>query len=213
MPGIQNSRSTLNFLGGLGTTDRGDNVKLNNTAKALVILSEFLIKTAQNNLNKGGNIASGATSDSMEARQIQVNGSKMSVEIEILSTYKFLDKGVRGVKSGTGKYSFKTMYANKRMKNAIKKWLLKRSIASKYKAISKTEAKNQEIKRKVTNARNVDKMDAFAYAVAVSIKKKGIKPTMFFSKAVAATERKAKEEFAKAIKLDIVESIGELNKN
>lgn len=206
MPGTQNSQSTLDFLGTIGSKDRGDNVSLNNTAKALVELAEFMITTARKNLDKKGNMATGRTASSMKAVNIQASAAKMSLDIEILSTYKFLDQGVKGVEGGKGKYAFKTKYANKKMATAILKWLRKRGAGGKvkYKAVSKNEKKNKRINKTLSTA---DNFKSLAYAVSVGIKKKGIDPTYFFTDAIKATEKLQKQKYAKALKLDIIQTI------
>ena len=203
MPGIQNSKGTLSFLDGLGTKDRGDKVEFNNVGAALVELADFLITEARGNMDKNGNTATGQTASSMKAGPLQTNASKLQVDISIDSTYKFLDQGVKGVEGGTGKYQFKTKYPNKKMALAILKWVRKRGIATKYKAISKTERKNQRIKRMIKKS---DNLKGMAYAISTNIKKKGIKPTYFFSKAIEATKKEQKKRFADALKLDIIET-------
>jgi hypothetical protein len=203
MPQIQNSKGTLSFLDGLGSDDRGDKVQLNHTAAALVELADFLITTARDNMDKKGNTATGKTASSMKAGPIQTNANRLQVDIMLDSTYKFLDQGVRGTEGGNGKYQFKTKYPNKKMALAILKWLRKRGVATKYKAISKTEEKNQRIKRMVKESNNLKGM---AYAISTNIKKKGIKPTKFFTNAVQATKREQKKRFAEALKLDIIET-------
>jgi len=209
MPAIQNNQATLDYLGTIGTTDRGDDLPLGNCAKALVELAGFLIGEATDNLDKGGNVATGNTATSMKARDIVVNGTQFELDIEIASTYKFLNDGVKGVESGSGKYQFKNKHPNKKMAGAIKKWLKVRKIASKYKAKSKGERKNQRIGKMVESVDG--KLTGLSYAIATNIKKKGIKPTKFFSKAVAATKARQKEVYAKAFKLDIIESLNDLN--
>lgn len=204
MPGIQNSTGTLSFLDGLGDNDRGDNVKLSHVAKALVELADHLVVEARNNLDKNGNEATGGTASSIKAGPLQTNATKMQIDISVASTYKFLNDGVRGVKSGTGKYQFKTIKPSAKMAKAIRAWLRVRKVATKYKAISKTERKNQRIKKLVNSADG--KLNALSYAIATNIKKKGIKPTKFFTKAVDSTKRLRKEKFAAALKLDIIES-------
>lgn len=204
MPGIQNSSKTLSFLDGLGDNDRGDKVKLNHVAEALVELADHLITEARNNLDKKGNVASGGTSSSLKAGPLQTNASRMQIDISVASTYKFLNDGVKGVESGTGKYQFKTKRVGEKMAKAIRAWLRVRKIATKYKAISKTERKNQRIKKMVDSADG--KLTALSYAIATNIKKKGIKPTKFFTKAVDSTKKLRKDKFSKALKLDIIES-------
>ena len=203
MPGIQNSKETLSFLDGLGSNDRGDKVQFNNISAALVELADFLITEARGNMDKKGNTATGGTASSMKASDVFTNATKLQVDISIDSTYKFLDQGVKGVEGGTGKYQFKTKYPNKKMALAILKWVRKRGIATKYKAISKTERKNQRIKRMIKKS---DNLKGMAYAISTNIKKKGIKPTRFFTKAIEATKKEQKKRFADALKLDIIET-------
>ena len=212
MPAIQNSSKTIQWLGGVGSDDKGDKVKLNHVATALVELADFLITTAERNLDKKGNRATGNTAASMKAVNLQTNATKMSIDVQILGTYKFLNEGVKGVESGAGKYAFKTIYPNKKMAGEIKKWLRVRRIVSKYAPISKTEAKNKKIKKLVDSADG--KLTGLSYAIATNIKKKGIKPTYFFSgknySAVEATQKEQKKRFASAFKLDIIEQLKNL---
>ncbi|MBL0233151.1 MAG: hypothetical protein IPQ08_05760 [Chitinophagaceae bacterium] len=203
MPGIQNSKGALDFLDGLGNYDTGDKVQFNNVSAALAELADFLITEARGNMDKKGNTATGGTAKSMKASDVFTNATKLQVDISIDSTYKFLDQGVKGVEGGTGKYQFKTKYPNKKMALAILKWVRKRGIATKYKAISKTEVKNQRIKRMLKESNNLKGM---AYAISTNIKKKGIKPTRFFTKAIEATKKEQKKRFADALKLDIIET-------
>lgn len=209
MPGIQNTKSTLDYLGTIGSDDRGDSLSLNNSTKALVELAAFLIGEASDNLDKGGNVATGDTASSMKARDIVVNGTKFELDVEIASTYKFLDQGVKGVESGKGKYAFKNKFVSKKMASAIKKWLRVRKVVTKYKAISRTERKNKRIAKMVKSKDGL--LTGLSYAIATNIKKKGIKATGFFSKAIAATRKEQKEKYAKAFKLDIIESLNQLN--
>ena len=53
--------------------------------------------------------------------------------------------------------------------------------------------------------------EALSYAVATNIKKRGIKPTKFFTKAIETARREQKTLFADALKLDIIESLNDLN--
>jgi hypothetical protein len=206
MPGIQNSKQTLDYLGTIGSTDRGDGVTLGNSAKALVQLAAIIIGDASDNLEKAGHVATGGTISSMKARDIVVNGTNMSLDIEIASTYKFLDQGVKGVESGQGKYSFKTKRPSAKMAKAILKWIKTRALSGKikYKAVSKNEGKNKKLNKVLSEAKN---REALSYAIATNIKKKGIAPTKFFSKAIASARKEQKKLFADALKLDIIESL------
>jgi hypothetical protein len=206
MPGIQNNKSTLDYLSTIGTTDRGDVLPLSETGKALVELAAFLIETATANLQRKGNIATGATASSMKIVNVDLNGPVKSLDVEILKTYDFLNSGVKGTNGGTGKYQFKTKFANRKMMLAILKWLKKRSAGgkTKYKAVSANERKNKKINKTVSQAKS---RESLAYAVSVNIKKKGIKPTKFFTNAIRDTQKEAKKKLGAAIKFDIINSL------
>jgi hypothetical protein len=204
--GSQNSKQTLEFLGELGTTDRGDKVPLSHSANALVQLGEFLIKTATKNLQKKGHTATGETASSMRIVNLDIRTIKMSLDIEILDTYKFLDQGVKGTESGAGKYSFKTSHPNKKMATAILKWARKRSLSgkTKYKPKGVNEAKDVKMNKMVTGS---DNLKGMAYAISTNIKKFGIEKTLFFSDAVKDTKALQKKKYADAFKLDIIENL------
>lgn len=206
MPALQNSKETLAYLGTIGTTDRGDDIKLNNSLKALVELGGFLIDTARANLDKKGNVASGKTSESMRIVGLIQDGTNYELPIELLSTYKFLNYGVKGTEGGRGKYSFKTSRPSAKMAKSILRWLKTRGIASKYKAISKTERKNQRLKKVLSEAKSRERL---SYAMAASIKKKGIEPTYFLTRAIEATKREQKKKYANALKMDIIEALNQ----
>lgn len=189
----------------LGTNDRGDALPMNNTAATLVKMAGHLISEAQSNLNKSGSVATGDLESSLHATDIEADGSRMSIDVMILDRYAFTDKGVNGLEQSHGSpYSFKTKKPSLGMQRSIKSWLRRRGArAMKYKAISRTERKDKAIKRMKTKS---DSQDGLAWAVATSIKKKGIKPTRFFTKAVKSTEKEFKKEIAAGFKLDIINS-------
>lgn len=204
--GKQNSKDVLEFLGGLGSSDRGDDIKLGHTAKALIECGEFLIKKATANLQKKGHIATGETATSMHVANLQTQTTKMSLDVVLLSTYKFLDQGVRGTEGGAGKYAFKTKFPSKKMATALLKWIRTRSMKgrTKYKPKGAVEKKDVQLNKVV---RSADNFKSLAYAVATNIKKKGIKKTSFFSDAIKDTKDFQKKKFAQAFKLDIIENL------
>lgn len=187
----------------LGTNDRGDALPTDNVQATLLRMADSVISKAQANLTRSGAVATGDLESSLHFEDVKFEGTKMYVDVLVLDRYKFTDKGVNGVERSHGSpFSFKTKFANKKMATELLKWMRVRGRrAMKYKAISKTERKDQGIKKKTAAA---DDLKSLAYATAVSIKKKGIKPTHFFSKAVKATEKEFKKELAAGFKLDII---------
>jgi hypothetical protein len=205
--GITSKQSALlnsGFLDTLGSSDRG--LSLKNSAGTLIRMAEFLITKAQENLNKSGSTSTGGLEESIHAEDIDIEGNRMSVDIVLLDRYKFIDQGVKGVEGGQGKYQFKTKYPSKKMALSILKWLKsgRARFNSVKKPISKTERKNKRLSRAVNQS---DNLKSLAYAVSTNIKKRGIKPTKFFTKAVTETEREFKKEIAKGFKLDIIQSL------
>lgn len=194
------------LLDRLGSNDRGDAMSLKNSAMVLVNMAEHLITEAQSNLDRSGTNSTGELESSLHIENIEVETGKMSLDVMILDRYKFIDQGVKGVEGGRGKYSFKTKHPSKKMALAILRWLRagKARFNIKYKPVSKTEKKNRRLGRAVNKS---DNLKSLAYAMATSIKKKGIKPTKFFEKAVKSTEKKFKSEIAKGYKLDIIQSL------
>ena len=193
-------------LDNLGSNDRGDKVTLSASVQALVDLAGHLISEAQSNLNKAGAEATGELESSIKATDIDITGSVAGINIELLDRYKFIDEGVNGVEQSQGsKFSFKTKTVPKGMKDSIKKWLrIRGRRAVKYKPISKTERKDQGIAK---TRKAADSQEGLAYAVATSVKKKGIKKTKFFTNALKSTEKRAKKEFGDAFKADIINSL------
>lgn len=221
MPGIQNSKSTLDYLGTIGSNDRGEGLPLNATAKALVKVGEFLILTASDNMDRKKNVATGGTISSMKIVNQDLIGPKMSLEVEINKEYKFLDQGVKGVGgSGQGKYQFKNLHVSKKMATAILRWLRRRGMRAKtypkkYGAYGtklktggtgKIERKDVKINRQVNEAEN---FKSLAYAVSASIKKNGIKPTYFFTNAITSAEKKSIELLGEAVRIDIINSVND----
>lgn len=188
---------------GLGSTDFGDDVVMNETGMVLVKMAHRLVETSQINLQKRGTKASGKLDGNIKVKPIQTFGTKKSVDVTLPAYGQFLDKGVRGVNGGAGIFSFKNITPSRKMVAAIERWMrLRGKRVMKYKAISKTERKDKRIKKIKT-----DLGKQAAYIVARSIKKKGIKPTYFFTDALKTVEKDFKKEIAKGFKADLINTL------
>jgi len=184
------------FLDSLGE-DFSD-LPLDETMKALVFLAGTLINEAANNLDKKGNVASGALASSLKVLDPRMVGSSVVLDIEALFYYQFLNRGVKGTKKGSGEFAFNSPYPSKKMVESIRKWMKQAGIANRN--VKKTASK-LEVKRK-----SIAQLDG-AYAVARSIKQNGIKKTGFFDKAFETTNKIANQELGKALKIDIINSL------
>ena len=206
MPGLQNAKTTLDYLSGVSSQKGLDKIVLSNSVKALFGLGQFLIKTASENLTKKGHVATGNTIKSMEIVNVDLNSKVISLDVQIQDTYKFIDQGVKGTRTGKGKYAFKTEFPNKKMATALLKWIRIRGAGGKVKYTAKgtNEAKNKILHRKIQSSTNLKSM---AYGMAVNIKKHGIERTLFFTSAVQDTVKIQKDKIGSAFKLDIIQSL------
>lgn len=189
------------FLDNIGTDDKGELQPRETFTELFLLVGEF-VEAMQDNLVSSNNVASGELSKSIVARNPQENGSVVSVDI-IMNFYgEFINKGVKGTKSGSSKagYSFKDDNPSRKMVKAISKWMKRASTSTrsvkKYKGAGAHERKNKSISQ----------FDG-AYAMARSIKQKGIKGNGFVDKAAAETDRKMQDRLVKAFEIDLYNSI------
>jgi hypothetical protein len=178
-----------------------DELQPKGTLSVLYQLAGGLVNEAQNNLNSSDRVASGALSASMKVLNPEQLGKVIRVDIEALYYYKFIDAGVKGTSGGVGQYSFKNNFVGRKMQEAIRKWLVKEGLkdrTGRHKPISKRETRRRSI---TETSRRV------AFAIAKAVKKKGLKRTNFFSKALKSTKDKSKQELSKGFKIDIINSL------
>jgi len=173
------------------------------------IAAEF-IKNASNNLQQVDRISTGALLDSINPSEITIMGKTYSISINVNDYYKFIDKGVKGWKSGSpsdSPYAFKQpgkrgeAPKSSKMVSAIRQWLIKEGLkatTSTGKSITKRESKRKSITDASTKA---------AIVVAQSIKKKGLDKTNFWTKAGQQTTNYAEKEIGIALQIDIINSL------
>lgn len=194
----QKSALSSGFLNSLGSNPEFSDLPIDESVQALYELAGYLIEEANKNLDKNGNVSSGALASSHKVVNPQFVGGNIQMDIEALAYYAFINKGVRGTKSGNGLYSFKTDYPSKKMVDEIRAWMKRAGISTRniQKSVSKLESKRKSI----------SKADS-AYAMARSIKMKGIKPTGYFDKAVKSAQSRAKETLGQALVVDVINSL------
>jgi hypothetical protein len=188
--------------------------KLDTLTDALYYLAATYVQMATDNLDKADAVASGALSSSIMALPVEILGSVYSVSIQLADYYKFVDQGVKGwadEKGGNSPYQFKNYgkgngSKNSKMITAIRKWIIKQGLQSK--AIKKPITRREKFQKSIT-----DTSFQTALIISKSIKKKGLKPTHFWTDANKSVLAIAEAQFAAAIKIDIISSIyGNRNK-
>lgn len=179
-----------------------DGLQPKETLSKLYQLAGVLVDRAQANLARTDRVASGALSNSLKVLNPEHVGKLVRIDISALYYYKFIDQGVKGLSGGTGKYSFKYPGVSKKMRDSIRKWVIREGLKAKTN-VGGPSITNREAKRKsITETSN-----QVAYAIAAAVKQRGIKRNLFFSDAVADTRRGIDHFLGGALKIDIINSI------
>ena len=162
----------------------------------LPVLEQYLILAAANfiqkvkdNIEVLGISDTGALSDDIAQGDLikQPNGYSISLGYprgsKAAKYYDFVNKGVKGVKSGTpnSPYAFKNIGVGREMLRNIKSWVDRNGIRRNDVAITRRQATRQSLSNMVSEA---SRSKNLAYAVAVNIKKRGLRKTGFFDSAV-----------------------------
>ena len=148
--------------------------------------AKYVIQQSRSNLSKGKKNVSKELYNSL-GYEISQNGSTMSLGFDMVDYGKFQDRGVSGTEK---KYNTPYKYTNKMPPaKAFDKWTIRKGIAPRGKG-GKFE------KRKGLN-----------YAIAKSIYKKGIRPSMFFTKPFAAAFKRLPDELVEAYSVGIEKQI------
>jgi hypothetical protein len=186
------------FLDDLGTSKEG--LRPKETFTEIILLAAEFIENAQRNLNKSNSIASGALSESLVAADPTLTNGTFSIDVFMNFYGLFVNKGVKGTRSGNGLYQFKYENPSRKHVAAIQEWIKRASISvrsvKEYKGYGRNEKKNKRIAE----------FDA-AYAIAKSIKLKGLKPTGFLDKAEEQLKKNVSGRLGAALKIDILNSL------
>ena len=110
--------------------------------------------------------------------------------------WKFVDKGVDGTVTSQGS-EYKYKKNGKRIPlDAMKKFIAARGLSPKQ-LVTKGS-------KKVSKAKKQTALDSFAWALGISIKRKGLRPTHFFTNVInESLKDKLTKEISEAIKKDI----------
>lgn len=99
--------------------------------------------------------------------------------------YDFQNKGVAGVgKRIASPYSFKTLAVGEKMQASIAEWLKSSGKSARLEDQKKGLSKLQKKRKAIFKSTQSNAGNSLAYIVARSIKRKGIKQTLYFDKAI-----------------------------
>ena len=190
--------------------------KLQGVEKLLVLSAANFILKVKENLNQSGRVDTGALSSEIEEGEVQAGAGSVSItvgyptESKAAKYYDFINKGVSGTRNKIDSpYSFKNERVGGPMQFAIAKWLRRNASAGRMedqkKNLSAVQRKRKRLSKMVDQNK---KLRSLAYAVSVSIKRKGLKKTGFFDKAAKfAFGKEFNDAVAKIIGREVVINI------
>lgn len=194
-----------NFLDRIGETAPqvgGEVVQLDNLAKTVIRAAAEFTVAAKENLQQRDQVSSGRLQDSIRPVVVEL-GNNNIVDIYVAEYYKYLDKGVRGYKgAGSGEFQFRTPFPSRKMVTEIQKWMKREGLAIRNTKV----AINPREGRRLAFA-GQDTGRARAFAVAMAVKKKGIKGSKFWTDAIRALEEDFANDVAQALRIDVIEEI------
>jgi hypothetical protein len=210
MPGRSINNRQKDYLKTVHLEDIGSSkgsdapVKLEPIEQALLDLAILFKVTAQDELSVKNAIDTNALAESIQFEKVKVSGGVYSVDINVLDYYKWVNKGVKGLKNKgiNSPYSFRNYYVSKSFMQAIRKWVIRHSLKSNSKPARKHPlgAEKKRIKG--------DTSSAVAYAIALSIKKKGLKPTGFWDKAeTTVADQQMEQALSNAFTISIINEL------
>jgi hypothetical protein len=188
------------FLNDIGSSKEGFAPR--NTLTELFLLAGELIEDCQENLNRSNRNASGKLSESLIADEPTQNGSTVRIDVLMNFYGAFVNKGVKGTRSGqsTAGYSFRNEGVSENFAKKLRDWAKGGKISTrsvkKYKGYGRHEIKHKSISQ-------YDQV----YALARSIKMYGLKPTGFLDRAVAKTKSKVSDRLGAALKIDVIDGL------
>lgn len=159
--------------------------------KTMIAYAAKFIIQVQKNLQKANKIDKGTLERDIQEGSLVKEGQSYSIEVgypkssEGARYYDFVNKGVKGFKSGTpnSPYSFKSAYPsmNGPMVNAIQKWVKRNALSSRKETQTRSLSSLQK-KRKSVAQLNTGRTTA--YLIARKIKQRGLPRTGFFDDAI-----------------------------
>jgi hypothetical protein len=187
------------FLDGLEKKAPGS-IDTNSVEVVLIEWAGEFITECRNNLK--GHIATGNLADNITPT-IESSNGVYTLSIVLPDYYDFINKGVQGVKGGNASpYKFRTLTVSYDMMRSIRKWMIRKNLKA---TVQNKKFPNKKAKTFTQTASSA------AYVVAVGIKKKGIKATHFFDKAIDKVYPELAPMLAKALSEDVVAVVKNIN--
>jgi len=187
--------------------------------RTIIRFASIFIKRVQDNLIKANRVDTGTLSTDITEGELIKQGSSYSLDIGYPASsagakyYDFVNKGVKGFKSGqpNSPYRYRSAYPsmNGPMVNAIQKWV-KRNALSSRREDQRFNLSGLQKKRKSVAQLNTGRTTA--YLIAKKIKQRGLPKTGFFDNAVDEVfNQQFYDKMGKAIGADLIVYIKQAN--
>lgn len=163
----------------------------------MVLAAANFILQVQENLNQAGKIDTGTLASDIEKGEITNAGGVYSIDVgypkgsKASKYYDFVNKGVKGTRSGTpadSPYSFRSDMPGPSMTSAIAGWYRRHASYGRRETQKKNLSAVQRKRKKLSKMVDANKrLRSLAFATAVNIKRRGLKKTGFFDKAIQSS--------------------------
>lgn len=177
-------------------------VSLAATDAAVIRLASKFVQDASDNLNRVDRQSSGKLERSIVPEVVEFGGGISVINIMVAFYYKFVNKGVKGLRGGSSKagYKFRTPNPSRKMVAAIKEWISREGNAFRNTKVAVTTREKKRGKMADMATRN-------AWLAARAIKRKGLQPTSFWDDAIVELEKDIATGIAEALRIDVIENV------
>ena len=179
---------------GISATEFDEITELKGIEELMVLAAANFILQVQENLNQAGKIDTGTLASDIEKGEITNAGGVYSIDVgypkgsKASKYYDFVNKGVKGTRSGTpadSPYSFRSDMPGPSMTSAIAGWYRRHASYGRRETQKKNLSAVQRKRKKLSKMVDANKrIKSLAFATAVNIKRRGLKKTGFFDKAI-----------------------------
>ena len=182
---------------GISATEFDEITELKGIEELMVLAAANFILQVQENLNQAGKIDTGTLASDIEKGEITNSGGVYSIDVgypkgsKASKYYDFVNKGVKGTRSGTpadSPYSFRSDMPGPSMTSAIAGWYRRHASYGRKETQKKNLSAVQRKRKKLSKMVDANKrLRSLAFATAVNIKRRGLKKTGFFDKAIQSS--------------------------
>jgi Tfp pilus assembly protein PilX len=183
--------------------DQVEEVKLKDVEKTIIQLAAAYVDAITNEIEKKDVKSSGNMQELITPTDVSYNEGTYTIGINAPDYASYQDEGVNGWAVDRGsRFKFKTkgVDPNGQMVRNLKDWIQREGASARNVKVSVTDREKRGMQMK-------DATTQAAARAAYFIKKKGIKPTRFWSDATKGFEDYMAKELGEAIKIDIINNL------